>query len=188
MLGFPRYIRWTIALIPALVAPVVSLSILLTGLHQTAPAGSAKTPLLLREAFKQAQSTPAVDARPPVVSTKSEEQPAAAVPSSLASTTDQFTLPETGLPTVWSIPVQSKLVTPAKIETPTATTVPTLKPVNTPTASAPRELAPVIRAPSPVEPANIKEAVQTPEPAKPAEPDKTAEPDDKDKGHEPDDH
>ena len=145
MLGFPRYIRWTIALLPALVAPVVSLSILLTGLQQTAPAGSAKTPLPLREAFKQAQSTPAADARPPVGATRSEGQPAASVPSSLASTTDQFTLPETGLPTVWSIPVPFKLVTPAKIESPTATAVPTHKPVNTPTASAPRELAPVIR-------------------------------------------
>jgi len=188
MVGFPRYIRWTIALLPALVAPVFSLSILLSGLHQTAPAGSSKTPLPLRAAVTQAQSIPASDARPPVVTTKSEGQPDASVSSSLASTTDQFTLPETGFPTVGSIPEQFKLVTPAKIESPAATPVPTRKPVNTPTASAPREPAPVIRAANPAQPANMNEAGQAPESAKPAETDKTGEPDDKGKGHEPDDH
>jgi hypothetical protein len=184
----PRYIRWTLALLPALVAPVVSLFMLLSGFNQTAPVVvSARTAVPWLAAAMQPESTPAAAARPPVVTAESEGRPVTSVPGSIASTTGPSTLPESGVATVGSIPVQFNLLSPTKVLSPTATRVPTRKPVNTPTASAPRAPVLVSRAANTVEPEKTRGAAQTPVLARTPEPDKAGEPDDKGEGREPDD-
>jgi len=188
MSRFSRFIRWTIVLLPALLAPAISLYILLTGLQQTAAISPIQTVAPLSQASAQPRSMPAADMRASAEATQSEGQPATSMPSSIAATMDQSDLPESSVPPVGSIPVLFDLVTTTKVIAPTATPMPTRRPFNTAaTAATPHPPAHVSRATNTVEPANPKEAVQNPEPPRPLEPVKTSEPDDKGKGREFDD-